>query len=180
MGLNGRCVWFSHFNDASLITFKFWCVSCQTFSEILRKLRGLKICLRPIFIFSPWNVAKGVNTSWRCMNKSWTFTENHSQGKHEYWRTADKIVKTFSDILRISEKVWQETHRNLKQRSKIKGVSYKNIQTGKKNRHKNVMRHFFKRVKKKYFNNKISEKPLNNENKVSYSGFAYTQDFMSW
>jgi hypothetical protein len=64
LGLNMNCLWFLHFNGASLILdnyFKFWRVSGQTFSEILR----------------------------------------------------------------ISEKVWQETHLNLKCLSQIKGASLK-------------------------------------------------------
>jgi hypothetical protein len=75
LGLNGKRFWFFNFKEGSLILdsyFKYWCVSCQTFSEIRRiseKDWQLSLRFSNFSLFwvggPPRNAAKGVNTSQR-------------------------------------------------------------------------------------------------------------------
>jgi hypothetical protein len=75
LGLNGNRFSFLNFKEGSLILdsyFKYWCISCQTFSEIHRISEkdwqlSSRFCNFSLFLVSspPRNAAKGVNTSWR-------------------------------------------------------------------------------------------------------------------
>jgi hypothetical protein len=75
LGLNGNRFSFLNFKEGSLILdsyFKYWCVSCRTFSEIRRiSEKDWPLCLRfsnfSLFWVSgpPRKAAKGVNTSRR-------------------------------------------------------------------------------------------------------------------
>jgi hypothetical protein len=75
LGLNGNRFSFLNFKEGSLILdscFKYWCVSCQTFSEIRRiSEKDWQLSLRFSNFSLFWvsgprrNAAKGVNTSRR-------------------------------------------------------------------------------------------------------------------
>ncbi len=134
LGLNKNHFWFLNFEEAPPIWgshFKFWCVSVQTFSEILRiskkdwqlrnsvanpSLRTGDLVANPSprtgnsvanhsrrFYDSPRNIYTLSSVSWRTANQKSTKIENHRPS-----------CQSFSEVLRILENVWPETLQNLK------------------------------------------------------------------
>jgi hypothetical protein len=86
LGLNGNRFWFLNFKEGSLIWdsyFKFWCVSCQTFSGILQISE------------KDWQLSS------RFSNFSWFWVSGSPRN------AACKGCQSFSEILRISENDWQ-------------------------------------------------------------------------
>ncbi len=108
LGSNRNRFWFFSFKEIPLILdcqFKYWCVSNQTFSEILRiSEKGWQMSPRfpnfPFFWVSgpPRKAAKGVNTSQRSEN-DWQlisrFSDNvlpqHKRVSIQWW-TTDSVV----------------------------------------------------------------------------------------
>ncbi len=145
LGLNMNRLWFLNFNAAPLILdtyFKFWGVSGQTFSEILRiSEKDWQLSLRFsnfhrfLVIGSPRNAAEGENISWAIIESprmigNWVPSSRRRIGNW-FPRSRRRIgnwvfsCQSFSEILRISEKVWTETHKNLKWLPHIEGASSK-------------------------------------------------------
>ncbi len=85
LGLNKNCFWFLNFEEAPSIWgshFKFWCVSVQTFSEILRISRR----------FGTWGLScQFFSENW------WISCESFS----ENWGLS---CQSFSEILQFSKK----------------------------------------------------------------------------
>jgi hypothetical protein len=149
LGLNMNRLWFLNFNDAPLILdnyFKFWRVSGQTFSEILRILeKDWQLSLRfsnfrrflvsgsprnaQRIIESPRMIGSWVPSSRRRIG-NWVHSSRRRIGNWVHSsrrRIGNRVLsyQSFSEILRISEKVWTETHQNLKWVPHIEGASSK-------------------------------------------------------
>ncbi len=155
VGLNVHSFWFLHFNDATSILdnyFKFWWASgqsCQSFSEILRisdKVGQLSLQFSKfhgsLVSSSPRNAAQSINTSRRFLETlrridNWVcdslriFFNNISvssrslQQKENFLENHRFSCQSFSEIFRISDKVWHEKHYKLTWLSQIKRPSLK-------------------------------------------------------
>jgi hypothetical protein len=115
LGLKGNCFWLLNFKDVSSISyFRYWCISCQTFSEICRiseKDWQLSTRFSNFSLFwdsgPPRNAAKGVNTSQRFVesprmidNQFSRFSENVLQQRKRFYKTVVNPSQKFYESLR--------------------------------------------------------------------------------
>ncbi len=138
LGLKRNHFSFLYIKEGSLILdsyFKYWCVSCQTFSEIRRISENdwqLSSRFSNFSLFwvsgPPRNAAKGVNTSRRFV-ESPRMIDNIFRGSPRMFFNNISVssirCQSFSEICRISEKVWYETHQYLKSLYKVRELSFK-------------------------------------------------------
>ncbi len=136
LGLNVNRLWFFNFKEGFSILysyFKYWCVSCQTFSEILwisekywQRIEDTLMLLKNI-LREPRNklsIILGDSTNLReILTPFAAFLGGPLTQNKEKLENRELSCQSFSEILRISEKVWHETHQYLKWLSKIKEPS---------------------------------------------------------
>jgi hypothetical protein len=127
LGLNVNRLWFYKFSEAPSIFgnyFKFWCTSYETFSEIRESLRRIDNCLIETLrllkniLGEPLNwlsIILGDSKNLReVLTLFGVFLGGLLTQNKEKLENRVLSCQTFSEILRISEKVWYEAHQNLK------------------------------------------------------------------
>ncbi len=127
LGLNVNRLWFFNFKEGSSILysyFGYWCVSYQTFSEILwisekdwQRIEDTLMLLKNI-LGEPRNklsIILGDSTNLReVLTPFAVFLGGPLTQNKEKLENRELSCQSFSEILRISEKVRHETHQYLK------------------------------------------------------------------
>jgi hypothetical protein len=118
-GLNGNRFSFFNFKEGSFILdsyFNYWCVSCQTFSEILRisekdwQLSSRFSNFSLFWVCGPRrNAAKGVNTSRRLVESPGMIDNLFRGSQRMFFNNISVSLIQLSILL-----VWYETHQYLK------------------------------------------------------------------
>ncbi len=127
LGLTWNCLWFKNFYEAPSIFgnyFKFWCASYQTFSEICRiSEKDWQLSYRNAYVVeerSRRTAELVVNILGDSTNLREVLTPFAAFLGGPLTQNKQKLenrvlnCQSFSEILRLSEKVWYETHQYLK------------------------------------------------------------------